>query len=53
MLFDMLFQGKSDAFLRNTAKLKKPGRNAFHLYDDPDTDITKVKCSKFLEMSYN
>ena len=61
MLFDMLFQGKNDAFLRNTAnkhrlmnvkltELKKPG---FNLYDGADIDITKVKCSKFLEMSYN
>ena len=61
MLFDMLFQGKNDAFLRNTAnkhrlmnvkltELKKPG---FHLYDGADIDITKVKGSKFLEMSYN
>ena len=64
MLFDMLFQGKNDAFLRNTAnkhrvinviltELKKPGFNAFHLYNGADTDITKVKCSKFLEIFYN
>ena len=63
MLFDMLFQGKNDAFLRNTAnkhrviniiltEFKKPGFNAFHLYNGGDIDITKVKCSKFLEMFY-
>ena len=60
----MPFQGKSDAFLRNTAnkhrvinviltELKKPGFNAFDLYNGADTDITKVKCSTFLEMFYN
>ena len=60
----MLFQGKSDAFQRNTAnthrainiiltELKKPGCSAFHLSDGADIDITKVKCSKFLEMSHN
>ena len=64
MLFDMLFQGKNDAFLNKTdnrhrvinvilTELKKPGCNAFHLYDSADIDITKVKCLKFLEMSYN
>ena len=64
MLFDMLFQGKNDGFLRNTAdkhrvinviltELKKPVCNAFHLYDGADIDITKVKRSKFLQMSYN
>ena len=64
MLFDRLFQGKNDAFLRNTAnkhrvinvmltELKKPGRNAFPLYDVADIDITKVECSKFLEISFN
>ena len=63
MLSDMLFQGKNDAFIRNTAnkhrviniiltELKKPGFNAFHLHNGADTDITKVKCSKFLEMFY-
>ena len=60
----MLFQDKNDAFLMNTAnshrvinvkltELKKPGSNACHLYYGADIDITKVKCSKFLEMSYN
>ena len=60
----MLFQGKNDAFLRNTAnkhrvinviltELKKPGLNPFYLYNGTDTVITKVKCSKFLEMFYN
>ena len=64
MLFDRLFQGKNDAFLRNTAnkhrvinvmltELKKPGRNAFPLHDVADIDITKVECSKFLEISFN
>ena len=64
MLFDMLFQRKNDAFPRNTAnthrainviltELKKPGCNALHLSDGADIDITKVKCSKFLEMSHN
>ena len=64
MLFDMLFQGKNDAFLRTTAnkhrvinviltELKNPGCNVFHLYDGADIDITKVKCSKFLEMFCN
>ena len=64
MLFDMLFQGKNDAYLMSTAnihrviniiltELKKPGFNAFHLHNGADTDITKVKCSKFLEMFYN
>ena len=64
MLFDMLFQGKNDAYLMSTANIhpviniiltefKKPGFNAFHLHNGADTDITKVKCSKFLEMFYN
>ena len=48
----MLFPGKNDAFLRNTiskhfvinvTELKKPGCNAFHLYDDADFDITKLR----------
>ena len=60
----MLFPGKNDAFLRNTAnkhlainviltELKKPGFNAFHLHNGARADITKVKCSKFLEMFNN
>ena len=60
MLFDMLFQGKNDAFLRNIAnkhrvinviltELKKPGCNAFHLHDGADTYINKVKYSKSLK----
>ena len=64
MLFDMLFQGKNDAFIRSTTnkhrvinviltEFKKPGCNAFRLYDGSDIDITKVKCSKFLEMFCN
>ena len=64
MLFDMLFQGKNDVFQRNIdnkhrvinvilTELKKQGCNAFHLYDEADTDINKVKCSKFLEVFYN
>ena len=54
MLFDMLFQGKNDAFLRNIAnkhrvintiltELKKSGFNAFHLHNGAATDITKVQ----------
>ena len=63
MPFDILFQGKKDAILRNTvnnnrvinvilSEFKKPDCNASHSYDDADIDINKVKCSKFLEMSY-
>ena len=61
MLFDMLFQRNNNAFLRNTVnkhclidvtltELMKPRCNVFHSYDD--AAIGKVKCSKFLEMSY-
>ena len=60
MLFDILFQGKNDAFLRNTAnkrlvinvilaKPMKPKGNAFHLYDDADIDITKLNVQSSLE----
>ena len=53
----MLFQGKNDTFLRSTAnkhrvinfiltEFRKPGCNAFHLYDGADIDITKLKCSQ-------
>ena len=55
----MLFQGKNDGFLRNIAnkhhvinfvltELKKPGCNAFHLYDDAGTDITKFSVQNSL-----
>ena len=54
----MLFQGKKDAFLRNTANKhhviiviltepKKPRCNVFHSYD-PDIDITKLRVQSFL-----
>ena len=53
MLFKMVFQGKNDAFLRNTVNkhrvinviltgLKKPGCDTFYLYDDANIDITKL-----------
>ena len=56
----MLFQGKNDAFLRNTAnkhrvinviltELKKPEFNAFHLYEDTDIDITKLRVKSSLK----
>ena len=56
----MLFKGKKDAFLRNTAnkhrlinviltELKKPGCNAFHLYDDAEFDITKLSVQSSLK----
>ena len=49
----MLFQGKKDAFPRNTANehgvikfistdLQKAGRDMFYSYDDADTDIKKL-----------
>ena len=52
MSFDMLFEEKKDAFLRNTinkhrviniilTELEKPECNAFHSYHDADIDITK------------
>ena len=55
----MLFQGKNDGFLRNIAnkhhvinfvltELKKPGCNAFHLYDDAGIDITKFSVQNSL-----
>ena len=55
----MLFQGKNDVFLRNIAnkhhvinvvltELKKPGCNAFHLYDDAGIDITKFSVQNSL-----
>ena len=64
MLFDMLFQGKNDAFRRNTAnkhrainviliELEEPECKAFYLYDGVDIDVTNFKCPKFLEMSNN
>ena len=60
MLSDMLFQSKNDAFLRNTSnkhlvinviltELKKAGCNALHLYDDADTDITKLNVQSSLK----
>ena len=50
MLFDMLFPGKRDGFLRNTVNKNHviyaistdSGGNAFHSYDDIDTEITKL-----------
>ena len=62
MLFDMLFKGKNDTFLRNTAskhrvinviltELNKRVCNALHLCNDADIDIAKFNCSKFLEIS--
>ena len=55
MLFDMLFKGKNDAFLRNTAskhgvinviltELNKRVCNALHLCNDADIDIAKFNC---------
>ena len=60
----MLFQGRKDAFLKNTvnkhrvinvilAELKKSECDAFHSYDDADIDVTKLSVQNFLEMSYN
>ena len=60
MPFGMLFQGKKDAFLRNTVnkyrvinvmltELKKPECNAFHSYDDADIDITKLSVQSSLK----
>ena len=50
MLFDMLFPGKRDGFLRNAvnkhhviyAISTDSGGNAFHSYDNIDIDITKL-----------
>ena len=51
MPFDMLFQGKKDAFIRNTA-------NKYHIINAILTEPKKPGCniyknSKFLEMSQN
>ena len=63
MLFDMLIQGKHDAFLRNIANkhciiviltvLKKPRCNVFHLYDDADIDIKNLDVQSFLKCLIN
>ena len=60
MLFNMLFHDKNDEFLRNTGnkhrannviltELEKPGCKAFHLYDDPDINITKLSVQSSLK----
>ena len=60
MPFEMLFQGKKDAFLRNTVnkhsainailtKLKKPGCLSFHSYDDADIDMTTLPVQSSLK----
>ena len=60
MLFDILFQGNNDAYIRNTGskqrvinfiltELKKLGCNTFHLYDDPDIDIRKLSVQSSLK----
>ena len=62
MLFDILFKGKNNAFLRNTGskhrvinailtELNKRVCNALHLCNDADIDIAKFNCVKFLEIS--
>ena len=60
----MLFQGKKNAFLRNTAKkrclinvtsteLMKPGYNAFHSYDDAAIGTTKLSVQSSLKCLIN
>ena len=60
MLFDMLFQGKNDAFLRNFAnkhrviniiltELKKPGLNAFHYIMDLTLILQKLSVQSSLK----
>ena len=64
MPFDMLFQGRKDAFLRNTVnkhhvinviltERKRPGCDAFHSYDDTDIDITKLSVQSSLKCLLN
>ena len=60
MTFGMLFEKKSNPFLRNTVdencainailtELAKQGCNSFRSYDDVDIDITKLSVQKYLK----
>ena len=60
MPFEILFQGKKDAFRRYTVNrhclinailtgLKKPGCNSFHLSDDAEIGMTKLPVQSYLK----
>ena len=64
MPFDMIFQGKKNAFPRNTAnkhclinvtliELMKPECNAFHLYEDAAIGSTKLSVQSSLKCLIN
>ena len=64
MPFDMLFQGKKNAFLKDTAdkhrlinvtltELMKPGCNAFHSNDDAAIGTTKLSVQSSLKRLKN